>query len=271
MAEHGTENGGRPPEKRMFSHLVSSRPPRESRSRTAASAVAVVFHAAVIALLVWATVQAATPTEEKPQEVTLYNIPKEPPPPAPPKLHVPKPPQAAPSPTPPQQAPVVPKATPKGFKTLAPPKVVMPVIPPPTAAPTTNPADFTGEGAVGGSANGTPTGQTKVTAEDVGAAPTFTPYTVAPRLKNRSEVQSALQRDYPPLLRDAGVGGTVLVWFLIDENGKVVKTQIKKSSGHDALDEAALKVADVMKFSPALNRDQKVPVWVALPVDFRTQ
>src|SRR5690606_22428917 len=107
--------------------------------------------------------------------------------------------------------------------------------------------------------------------EDISAAPVLTPYTVAPELRNRSEVQRALVRFYPPLLRDAGIGGAVLVWFFIDETGKVQKYQIKESSGHKSLDEAALKVADIMQFTPALNRDKKVPVWVALPIDFRAK
>ena len=32
----------------------------------------------------------------------------------------------------------------------------------------------------------------------------------------------------------------------------------------------ALKVGDIMKFTPALNRDQKVKVWIALPIVFRS-
>lgn len=102
-------------------------------------------------------------------------------------------------------------------------------------------------------------------------APVFTPYTVAPELRNGTEVRRALERNYPPLLRDAGIGGNVLVWFFIDEQGRVQKTQLKQSSGHDALDEAALEVAEVMRFTPALNRDQKVPVWVSLPITFKAR
>ena len=107
-----------------------------------------------------------------------------------------------------------------------------------------------------------------VTAENLEAAPVFTPYTVAPELRNRDEVSRALIRYYPPLLRDAGIGGTVLVWFFIDEQGRVQKTQVQKSSGQQSLDQAALRVADLMRFTPALNRDQKVKVWVALPIVF---
>ncbi len=106
---------------------------------------------------------------------------------------------------------------------------------------------------------------------DLAKAPTFTPFTVRPELKNRPEVSAALEKFYPPLLRDAGIGGTVNVWFFIDANGHVQKTLVQQSSGHDALDKAAIQVADIMRFSPALNRDKKVPVWVTLPIVFRTR
>ena len=101
--------------------------------------------------------------------------------------------------------------------------------------------------------------------------PAFTPMTVRPGVRNRGEVQAAMEREYPPLLRDAGIGGTVQVWFFIDEEGRVLKTQVHTSSGHTALDEAALKVADVIRFSPALNREKRVKVWIALPITFVTR
>ena len=106
---------------------------------------------------------------------------------------------------------------------------------------------------------------------DLSAAPMFTPYTVAPNYTNSAEVRSALESEYPPLLRDAGIGGTVQVWFFIDENGVVRKSVVNEGSGHAALDEAALRVAPVFKFTPALNRDKAVPVWVSLPITFGTR
>ncbi|HKJ92867.1 MAG TPA: energy transducer TonB [Longimicrobiales bacterium] len=107
--------------------------------------------------------------------------------------------------------------------------------------------------------------------EDISKAPTFTPFTVRPRLKNQTDVAKALQRFYPPLLRDAGVSGTVQMWFFINKDGQVVKTQVNKSSGYEAFDEAAKKVAALMKFTPAQNRDKKVSVWVSIPIVFETQ
>lgn len=106
---------------------------------------------------------------------------------------------------------------------------------------------------------------------ELAAAPTFTPMTVRPRLLNGDEVAQLLVRHYPPLLRDAGIGGTVDVWFFIDRTGCVVRTLVNETSGFDAFDEAALRVADRMAFSPAYNRDQAVPVWVSLKVRFEVQ
>jgi TonB family protein len=106
---------------------------------------------------------------------------------------------------------------------------------------------------------------------ELAAAPTFTPMTVRPRLLNGDEMARLLVRYYPPLLRDAGIGGTVRVWFFIDRTGCVQRTLINESSGFEAFDSAALRVADRMRFAPAYNRDQAVPVWVSLDVRFEVQ
>ena len=99
--------------------------------------------------------------------------------------------------------------------------------------------------------------------------PIFTPMTLRPELVNRRAVIQALVREYPAALRDAGVGGQVVVWFFISETGQVLDRRISRSSGHAELDEAALKIADVYEFSAALNRDQAVKVWIQLPIRFQ--
>lgn len=103
------------------------------------------------------------------------------------------------------------------------------------------------------------------------ARPTFTPFTVKPELTNMARVQQAMEAAYPPLLRDAGVGGTTTVWFFIDASGRVEKTRVARSSGHEALDRAALDVAAIMEFTAALNRDEPVPVWVQFPITFQVR
>jgi TonB family protein len=105
-------------------------------------------------------------------------------------------------------------------------------------------------------------------ARDPADGPSFTPMTVRPQLRNAQEVMQALMRHYPPLLRDAGIGGEAVIWFFINEEGAVQDTRINRSSGYDALDQAALAVAGVMEFTPAYNRDVRVPVWIAMPIRF---
>ena len=104
---------------------------------------------------------------------------------------------------------------------------------------------------------------------DVAAAPVFTPMTVRPEIRNRGEVVRAMTRAYPPILRDAGIGGQVVVWFFISEDGVVLDKRVSQTSGHPQLDEAALEVAGVYQFTPALNRDQKVKVWIQIPITFQ--
>ncbi|HEY8483268.1 MAG TPA: M56 family metallopeptidase [Longimicrobiales bacterium] len=114
-------------------------------------------------------------------------------------------------------------------------------------------------------------GEPEQGARGEGGGPAFTPYTMEPVLQNREEVATALARAYPRRLREAGIGGSVVIWFNIDERGEVRQVQIKHGSGIAELDAAALEVARVMRFSPALYYDTPVPVWIQIPIVFRTQ
>jgi TonB family protein len=110
--------------------------------------------------------------------------------------------------------------------------------------------------------------RTKESEEAQDVTPTFTPFTARPEILNRQDVAEALEREYPPLLREAGVGGTVVVWLFIDEGGTVQEVRTASSSGHDALDQAALRVGESFEFSSAMNKDEPVPVWIQLPITF---
>ena len=107
--------------------------------------------------------------------------------------------------------------------------------------------------------------------DDVPETPAFTPHTVRPELRNREEVQRVLSSEYPAMLRERGVGGTVRLWVLVDSAGRVVRTELNQSSGNPMLDRAATRVAGAMRFSPAMNRNRKVSVWIQIPVVFRTE
>jgi TonB family protein len=96
----------------------------------------------------------------------------------------------------------------------------------------------------------------------------FVPSMIAPVLLNAREIERELARNYPPLLRDAGVSGRVDVHLWLDESGGIVRAEVAQSSGHEAFDAAALRVVRVMRLSPARNRNTPVRVIVVLPVRF---
>jgi TonB family protein len=108
--------------------------------------------------------------------------------------------------------------------------------------------------------------------EDVTIAPTtFESNPVEnlpPQLRNKKEVLAFLKSTYPSMLKQAGVGGTVLLWLYIDEVGQVQRTVVAESSGYEQLDDAAKKVAERMQFKPAMNRDKRTAVWLAQSIDF---
>ena len=92
-----------------------------------------------------------------------------------------------------------------------------------------------------------------------------------PRLLNLPEVSRELARLYPALLRDAGIGGVVVLWIFVGEDGQAQRTQVYRSSGYPAFDDTARRVAASMRFEPARNRDQPVGVWIQIPVEFTTR
>ena len=241
------------------SDLCFSKPRRDAGTTAEAFSVSVVFHTAIVIAAAWLTI--APPKIEVSEAHILI-----------PMLQEEKAQTELPPPPPPPSHRDVPAVTeqPKGFQTLTVPTYITPEIPPPTAGVEIDESDFTGEGVEGGRGRGTTDPNAKVvTTEDIAAAPAFTPYTIAPELRNRADVARLLERHYPPLMRDAGMGGTVMMWVFIDQVGTVRKVLVKESSGLLPLDSAAVKVSSAMRFSPAQNRDIKVPVWVALPVSFK--
>jgi TonB family protein len=102
----------------------------------------------------------------------------------------------------------------------------------------------------------------------VEAQPSFTPVSYQPIMLNRPEVGRALLDAYPLELRDRGVGGTTILELRVGVEGRVLDRRVQSTSGYAAFDEAALGVVDMMRFQPARNRDQRVPVWVTQRATF---
>ncbi|MEX2283027.1 MAG: TonB family protein [Gemmatimonadota bacterium] len=239
----------RPP---LFGNLIASRPDREKNSVTA-TAVSLALHALVIALVVTLTARAAIPT----------NVLGPEPVPIEPLVNPQRPPDAQ------TQGGIatrgsIPVPDPLNFSF---PTVVLPTIPAPGRGAVNPMREYVPSGI---RSDGTRT--SSVEGPGAGEQPgDIVPLTVHPRLLNRSEVLRLLERFYPPMLMQAGIAGTSIVWLRIDEEGRVIETRIKQGSGQAAFDKAALEVANKARFSPAYNRDLKVKVWVELPVVFSSK
>ena len=81
---------------------------------------------------------------------------------------------------------------------------------------------------------------------------------------------AALQErvEYPPLAREAGIEGQVVVQFVVTETGGVVDPVVLRSPD-DMLSEAALAAVRGLRFEPGRQGGEAVPVRFAVPITFR--
>ena len=103
---------------------------------------------------------------------------------------------------------------------------------------------------------------------DPSEQPVYVDRDIDPRLLNGEEMIRLMDRLYPKILKEAGIGGDVLMWVWVDEHGRPGNAQINRSSGRVQLDEVALAIAAQMRFEPAMLLDKPVGVWVAQPISF---
>jgi protein TonB len=83
------------------------------------------------------------------------------------------------------------------------------------------------------------------------------------------EVVEAPAPEYPPIAREAGIEGTVIVEALVTSGGAVGKVRVRQ--GNPMLAEAAAKAVWRWRFRPAEWNGKPVPAWVSVPVVFRLQ
>jgi protein TonB len=76
---------------------------------------------------------------------------------------------------------------------------------------------------------------------------------------------------YPLAARRRGVEGTVLVRAKVAASGECQRAELKKSSGHDMLDNAALEAVKKWRFVPAKRGSQAVVAWVEVPITFKLE
>ncbi|MFZ5512229.1 MAG: energy transducer TonB, partial [Pseudomonadota bacterium] len=73
---------------------------------------------------------------------------------------------------------------------------------------------------------------------------------------------------YPVLSRRHGEQGKVLLRVHVDAAGRAAQVDVKQSSGHERLDQAARAAVREWRFVPARRGDTPVAAWVVVPISF---
>ncbi len=74
--------------------------------------------------------------------------------------------------------------------------------------------------------------------------------------------------DYPALSRRLGEEGRVILRVLVKGDGSPERLELRQSSGHARLDQAALDTVRRWKFSPARRGSEPLAAWVLVPLTF---
>jgi protein TonB len=135
-----------------------------------------------------------------------------------------------------------------------------------TGAPAVDPADFSGMGVARIVDAGAPPRDTTKFSYEVARLDT------QPTLVNGEEITGLLSRFYPRSLEDTGVGGAVVVQFVVQADGSVDPATLKIiSASNPELGMASALVAERFRFQPGLYHGKPVRVLIQMPITWQPQ
>lgn len=105
-------------------------------------------------------------------------------------------------------------------------------------------------------------------ADGAGGAPVAAPAT-APR--HDAAYLSNPAPKYPATARRQNLQGKVLVYAVVAPAGHCARAEVRRSSGHAVLDEAALQAVRAWRFVPATRDGRPVAAGVEIPIVFRLE
>jgi len=76
---------------------------------------------------------------------------------------------------------------------------------------------------------------------------------------------------YPLAARRRGIEGRVMVRAEVLADGTCNRVELKKTSGYDLLDQAALEAVKKWRFVPARRGSQSITAWVEVPITFKLE
>lgn len=256
------------------------------------AAASVLVHAGLLVALVISTdEEAVAEAEERDEEVTYVDVRQfAPPPPPQASASSPEPQQATPQPETPQPQPrpqprPQPQAPPRASDLVEPvdslPDEPLGDTPPieDVAPPRVEPAGRAGgvtqeggqaggvEGGVEGGKEGGVVGGQGEEVPDPGGTYIASVVDRQAELRNRRDLPRVMQRLYPNALQDAGVGGRVVVQFVVDANGRVDMSTVKiMSATHDGFAGPTREALREFRFRPARVGDRNVRMLTQMPI-----
>ena len=84
------------------------------------------------------------------------------------------------------------------------------------------------------------------------------------------EMVVSVKPEYPEIAKRAGITGKVFVKVLVDKEGKPRRAVIVKTDS-DLFNDAAIAAAMKSAFTPALQNNHPIAVWIVLPYKFQLQ
>jgi protein TonB len=217
--------------------LIESNRKLGGKSLLGGGSLSTVVHAAIIGAAVLATISADRGSSGIALDTALVFL-------APPPEH-----QTAPTPPPALDMPL------KGFQTLTVPAIVPAAIPPVDLQEHFDPKDFSGTGVEGGRAAGVDPGPDRVYAAAVVDEP--------------PELLAAPPPEYPPLLRQAGITGRVVLQAVIDTTGRADPASVQVlQSPNPGFNIPSQRWILKALFRPARLGGRLVRVLVSLPLDY---
>jgi periplasmic protein TonB len=143
----------------------------------------------------------------------------------------------------------------KGFQTVTVPAQIPTDLPPVDLEQHFNPKDYSGVGVEGGRANGIAPSASEAYAEAI--------------VDEKPVLLSAPPPLYPPLLKQAGIQGRVILRAIVDTTGRVEPASVRiLQSPNPAFDLPTKQWVVKALFRPARLRGQVVRVFINLPVDY---
>jgi protein TonB len=229
----------------VFDNLIESKPKKAKMG--AQTTASIVFHGLLVAGLIWATKGAAEAVKERLMDTTMVFI-------EPPKETPPPPDQ------PPPDAIVSANPPPQGFQTVLPPDVIPTEIPPVDLNQRFDAKDFTGKGVEGGIAAGIVGGTGPVDNAQI---------FMEGQVDDAPTVLTQGPQRYPAALASTGIGGRVVLEFVIDTLGRVDPNSYKViSTPHPAFANAAKEMLSKTVYRPGRMRGQAVAVQVRQAINF---